>query len=91
MASLVQFCCFSGPGIEIKLRPKCYVQAGKIRGSKLHNHGNEVLPYNCPSLGTWSCPPHGDFLYLGPGPWSIYHKKKKTALEIVVHKNKNLC
>lgn len=59
------FRCFSGPGAEIPLRPKCHLQGGEVRGPNrtTSDTPGEERPWGwgwqqfCPLLGTWALLP----------------------------------
>ena len=54
LAQPTWFCCFSGPGAEIQLRPRCYLQRGKITlGVRFLFSQFCPLPGNHVALHTW--------------------------------------
>ena len=79
-AYLVGCCCFSGPGAEIPLRPRCYLQGGKVRGPNRRTRvmlGEERSPWGrdpyFPSCAYCQAPGAfrpGDLLYLACRPCS---------------------
>lgn len=74
------FCCLSGPGAEIPLRPRCSISREKRSGGP-HQRCARVgkgtwgrgPPDNCPLLGTWAFRP-GDLL-LARRPCSAYNTR----------------